>query len=245
MGVGPIAKVLRGLRDIALGAFNDQAQLIRSRLWNYIIILDACRFDYFERAWLKPVKSAWSPGSNTQEWVRRTWPGYYPYKVYSTNPFINSKGLGHFSYTARDHFKEIIDLWLTEWDDDVGTVRPEAVVEATRDAPPMSIIWFLQPHAPYLEWDESLGHPDGMDFLNWTPDRIDELYPQDPATHRAHYWVNVHMVVDQVRELLKSLEPPILITSDHGELLGEGGRRGHPGKSRMKELRLVPVVVIE
>jgi len=97
----------------------------------------------------------------------------------------------------------------------------------------------------HLEWDESRGHPDGMDFLKWTPDRIDELYPQDPATHRAYYWVNVHIVAGQVRELLKSLEPPILITSDHGELLGEGGRRGHPGKSRMRELRMVPVVVIE
>lgn len=253
MDVETIAKEgLRFIRDTFLGAFNHQVQLIhkdpdpRNPPWNYIIILDACRYDYFKRAWHgAPVHRVTSPGSNTHEWVRRTWPSKYEYRLYSCNPFMNSKGLGHWGYHAKDHFKKVIDLWLTHWDEEKGTVPPGAVVDATWDAPPRSIIWFIQPHAPYLSWGKSRGHPDGQDFINWTPDRTDELYPRDPRTHRVHYGINVIKVVQAVQNLITNLEPPILITSDHGELLGEGGIRGHPGKSKRPELRHVPVVIIE
>jgi len=59
------------------------------------------------------------------------------------------------------------------------------------------------------------------------------------------YKANLECVLEQVAVLLKHLTGKIIITSDHGEFLGEGGRYAHPYGSVHPTLVEVPWLAIE
>lgn len=127
--------------------------------WDNLIILDACRYDYFSRVCheyfsgeLRRVKSL---GSHTLEWCLKSFPDRYEDVVYvSGSLFINS-GVGFSSFTARDHFHKIIDACTWGWDEKLGTVHPRQVNRAVRISKERFpdkrfIIHYVQPHAPYI-----------------------------------------------------------------------------------------------
>lgn len=127
--------------------------------WDYLIVLDACRYDYFERVYREylegDLREIVSVGGSTVEWRDGSFPDVYDDIVYvSSNPYINSvssiKG-----FSGADHFGRIYDVWVDCWDEKRGTVLPENVTAAAVDAIAENknkrfIIHYLQPHAPYL-----------------------------------------------------------------------------------------------
>lgn len=144
--------------------------------WDYLLVLDACRYDYFEKVYddyfegdLRRVRS---PGSETSEWCRNVFTEKYDDVVYvSGNPRINSK-VEVRGFDASEHFHEVVDVWDWGWDHELGTVRPEVINEAVLDArgeypDKRIIVQYMQPHAPYL----------GLDPLEYTADR-------DPEDHK-------------------------------------------------------------
>lgn len=129
--------------------------------WDFLIILDACRYDYFARYCkdyfdkenLSIRKSA---GSSTLHWRDKTFTDKYDDIVYiSSNPFINSVGPIH-GFDGRDHFFEVVNVWQTHWDKELGTVLPEDITQSALktikryQSTKRYIIHYLQPHAPYL-----------------------------------------------------------------------------------------------
>ncbi len=137
-----------------------QIRLISSRDWKNLIVLDACRYDYFEKIHENffqggSLKKVHSPASNTIEWCKNTFTEKYQKVVYvSTNPYINSvtevKG-----FNAKKYFSEIFDVWKDGWNTQLGTVHPKtvnkAVAKAKSNYPKKRlIIHYLQPHGPYL-----------------------------------------------------------------------------------------------
>ena len=54
--------------------------------WDYLIILDACRYDYFESLYKEffdgDLEKRISLGSNTIEWCLESFKGYYPDVIY-------------------------------------------------------------------------------------------------------------------------------------------------------------------
>ena len=130
--------------------------------WDYLIVLDACRYDYFEK--LFPhylegrLRSAVSPASDTRDWIEKTFGDRYDGVVYiSANPHINSAGLdiANIGFDPREHFSKIVDVWDFGWNNELGTVPPEKVNDAAVAAKLIHpdkrlIIHYLQPHAPYL-----------------------------------------------------------------------------------------------
>ncbi|HEY49738.1 MAG TPA: hypothetical protein G4O13_06810 [Dehalococcoidia bacterium] len=127
--------------------------------WDYLIVLDACRYDYFERVvdefFVGQLEKRVSQGASTPDWLRSNFPDYYHDVVYvSANTFVNSKvEAGEFD--AKRHFPKIVDVCLFGWDDVLGTVPPRRVVDAALDAMAQFprhrlIIHFVQPHEPYL-----------------------------------------------------------------------------------------------
>jgi len=65
--------------------------------WDYLIVLDACRYDYFSKlvgTYLQgKLEKVYSPASCTLEWCKKSFKEYYNDVVYvSANPYINSKG---------------------------------------------------------------------------------------------------------------------------------------------------------
>ena len=62
--------------------------------WDYLIVLDACRYDYFKEFYQHYLPGVLSKrisvGSSTPEWRDKSFPGFYEGLSYvSTNPFIN------------------------------------------------------------------------------------------------------------------------------------------------------------
>lgn len=226
---------------------NIQKLIIHKLKWKYLIILDACRYDYFKKHWVyNKVYKVNSPASSTLEWLKIVFPDYYDYLLFSCNPFIGNKRSKQWDYHAFEHFKKVICLWDDLWNERFSTVLPKSVYEyCIEKVVPRSIIWFLQPHSPYIDL-ETKKTPD--DFRNLNPKLNPIDWSEKKGTYtteqiRKLYESNLKYVIPYVLKLTEILEKPIIITSDHGELLGEHGIIGHPNIKK-KELREVPLVII-
>ncbi|MFC4987774.1 hypothetical protein [Saliphagus infecundisoli] len=138
--------------------------------WDYCLVLDACRYDVFRDVYDDyldgDVEKRRSVGSSTPEWASRTFTGDHDIAYFSGNPFINDLGIPlselkwgascEYEWTASDHIREVIDVWKSGWDDELGTVPPGALAEAlenhqeeVEDAD-RTVLHYMQPHAPYL-----------------------------------------------------------------------------------------------
>ena len=127
--------------------------------WDYLVILDACRYDYFSELYQDylhgRLEKVISLGSSTLEWCKKSFQEVYRNVIYiSANPYISSKGKVK-GFRASDHFYKVIDVWDWGWDKELGTVHPckvNEVVQRVKDDYPSKrlIIHYLQPHAPYI-----------------------------------------------------------------------------------------------
>lgn len=266
----------------------SQKRLIHETDWEILVILDACRYDYFKnnygeylgvrRAKLDKVKSE---GSNTEEWLRKTFSDVFldDTVYFSANPFINSKEIR--SFPSKDHFDTVFDVWDWGWNNEYGTILPETLEESFlergdeyRDK--RFILHFEQPHAPYLNLNyaemregylsklrailggklaDALGRERFMEIteiLNSalsgdgeredenpsTPEMVAEKYGIE--TLKESYKKNLQFALESVGRLVDKLDSWIVVTSDHGEMLGEDNLYGHFKSSDRPILREVP-----
>jgi hypothetical protein len=266
--------------------------------WDYLIVLDACRYDYFERLYEKylngNLEKRISIGTSTAQWRDKSFPDYYEDVIYiSANPYINSL-VPVRGFLAKDHFHKTFDLWLEDWDEDKGTVLPGIVTERTKliaDAYPHKrvIIHYTQPHEPYIgEGGTGPGYkppaPGGIlqglrgepwivrkimnlssgvfywlgirgNKLIWNIRRFIGVQPAGPMDAvrrefgdeglRKAYEENLKAVLPHVKELVAHLSGRIIITADHGEMLGEDGCYCHWSRATNKQLREIPWLVID
>ncbi|RKY08910.1 MAG: hypothetical protein DRP66_03470 [Planctomycetota bacterium] len=278
---------------------------VMSEKWDYLIILDACRYDYFEQVYKDYIQGdlsrVVSAGSCTNEWRDKSFSDYYEDIVYiSANPQICADQ-PVYDYCAGEHFSEVHEIWKDGWDREKGTVLPQTLTEAALEIISRSpnsgkryIIHYLQPHAPYL----GLSHETGG-YLNADINKVRSLVgaggnapvsgfkvklfrllmrlfernrlltnkpqwflrkflaipPKAPLEAawrsagrcglRKAYKANLTAVLQQVAVLIRNLSGGIIVTSDHGELLGEGGCYGHPPGSTNPLLLTVPWLVVD
>jgi hypothetical protein len=261
--------------------------------WDYLIILDACRYDFFKEVYKKYfseglLKKATSPASYTIEWLNKLFLNYYKDIIYiSANPLINSRKETVWSkhtFNAKEHFYKIIDVWNFGWDEKIDIVPPQKVNQATYNClakypSKRFIIHYIQPHDPYIT----------KNYLKYLTKRINKLTERDrnktsnklkiffgrkfrktfgsspiwkiynlvfggyssqaSAIYLREGWIgirqaykeNLEYVLNYVRELIDNLPPgKIIITSDHGELLGEGRHYWHYKDIKHPKLREVP-----
>ncbi|WP_306060655.1 hypothetical protein [Natronococcus wangiae] len=138
--------------------------------WDYCLVLDACRYDVFDEVYDDyldgTVEKRWSAGSSTPEWAYRTFTGDHDIAYFSGNPFINDLGIPlnelkwgascDYEWTATAHISDVFDVWKSGWNDELGTVPPEALAKSFRthrDAArraDRTVLHYMQPHAPYL-----------------------------------------------------------------------------------------------
>jgi hypothetical protein len=280
----------------------DKIDIINER-WDYLIILDACRYDYFDRLYRDyfdgDLTKKISTGSCTNEWRDKSFPDYYDDIVYiSANPQI-SANLPVYGYLAKEHFHKVYEIWKTGWDSQSGTVLPETLtnvaIDIIRKTPGKRfIIHYIQPHAPYLMAEiEPHGYDTGdihadrtlagsekygkssapkewllknllklfkntnilTNYPEWILRQLLGMPPgcaMDAARRKygrkmlpKAYEATLQRTLAQVTVLLKHLTGKIIITSDHGELLGENRRYAHPYGSLDPTLIEVPWLTIE
>ncbi len=276
---------------------------IMEQQWDYLIILDACRYDYMEQVWQNFFTGKFSKkisiGSSTLEWRDKTFREYYSDVIYiSTNPYINSlasvKG-----FAGKEHFYKVYDVWRDHWDRDTNAVLPGAVTKAAIDAikqnpDKKAIIHYVQPHEPYIgpnapsfdfhrpqpiqarlidknsQQQRKISIKDRIlriisDFCyqkgitgRFSLWRIRKFLKMPPMSHmdairrnqgkeglRLAYKENLNIVLKHVVELVDAITGKIIITADHGELLGENGLYSHWPGSKNKLLLEIPWLEID
>lgn len=127
--------------------------------WDYLVILDACRYDYFSNVYkdyfLGELKKGISTGSSTPEWCKNSFLNFYSDVIcVSGNPYVNSRQEVD-GFCAKDHFLKVVDVWNFGWSDKLGTVPPKKINEYTLNfvkkfPRKRFIIHYLQPHESYL-----------------------------------------------------------------------------------------------
>ncbi|MFB6301613.1 MAG: hypothetical protein ABEH78_01945 [Haloferacaceae archaeon] len=240
--------------------------------WDNLIILDACRYDHFRE--LSPVpgrlESRWSMASSTGLFLRRNFEHRTCHDtVYVTgNPMYRAEQYGYDESVGRSTFHDTVDVWETDWDEEFNTVRPEAMVDPSKEAhdeyaDKRLIVHFLQPHAPFIgETGERIKRQSGSGVIaNMVEDAerrggkpVWSLVQEgvvDVETARQAYRENVEIALPHVAELVSHFEGKTVITADHGELLGEMAwpipyrQYGHPNRVWTKHLTRVPWHVVE
>lgn len=216
-----------------------------------LIILDACRYDYLrdlleERDYNVTVRQVRSPCTNTHEWARTVWSGEYDINYISAIPYFGNQEMtgpnDGPTYNASEHFSNVVEAWRIPYANE-GPVYPsymaEVVISNMRDR---TVAHFSNPHMPHIG-DPPLG-----------PDQVEgpSLRRIGPAGEVSNDYLRRSYKGDLLRAWLEGVEPilesidddrRIVISSDHGELLGEDGLYGHNKNHEL--IRIVPWAEIQ
>lgn len=220
----------------------DQGINILSEDWDVLAILDACRYDSFaKRANIQgELKKVRSKASATDPFLRKNLSGKDATDaVYVTgNPQFYRIQNGIYDVDPIDcEFYDTINVWQDNWDEEHRTVRPEivtdAAIRAAENYPNKRIlVHYLQPHAPYIGPTGQEHLP--TDVLNfWTSYKKGEI-EVDLEVVRQAYHENLDLVLEDVKRLFTEIEGKIVVSADHGEMLGERSgllptrKYGHP-----------------
>lgn len=211
-------------------------QSILEREWDNLILLDACRYDLFaETAELPGVlMKRRSVASATPGFIRETFEGgtFHDIVYVTSNPYVDIL-LPDGTFHAVDH------VWRDGWDEELATVHPDTMADRARAAqdryPDKRIlVHYLQPHYPFVGEirvsegntfgvrDEALtGRTLGAEDRKPTPfERLQAGELSREEVWRA-YRSNLEYALPSVEALMTDLPGLNVITSDHGNALGE------------------------
>lgn len=277
------------LRNVSPGKFNVLDEM---NGWDVLVVLDACRFDAFERVNHLPGKLAKriSAGSHTATWLKHTFAGREQecrQIVYlAANPHVSPAFLPRLG--VEGGFAHIDELWRTHWDAEHYTVMPEAAFERlvalmekfpimlnggrrpqTTPGPvpfspvpvlPVSpsykfIVHLLQPHEPFVgrtrievPSKQTRVLPVSEDGTPLPYARELSLLADGLVTHQQIYQAyddNLRRALEALEHALPRIPGRVVVTADHGELLGEYGMVGHYEEMYVPELIEVPYFVCE
>lgn len=141
-----------------------QKEKILTTSWDILIVLDACRYDFFKNNYKDflsgELSCVYTEGKNTADFINNLLDKSFKDVVYvSTSPWINSKGIGPLKVNRFVH--SVVDLWDTSWNSEFGTVLPSEVSKHSKEIIGQNqgkrvIIHYMQPHEPYINFVTTL-----------------------------------------------------------------------------------------
>jgi hypothetical protein len=174
-----------------------------------------------------------SRGSATSEWLRANVAG----RNLSDTVYVTANPqLERHREDWDVQFHEIVNVWLDEgWDEETGTVRAEtltdAAIEAIERFPDKRIlVHYMQPHYPFVPSESEVDkqhlrtitnsddHATGENVWNM---KFTGRLPMSDEEIWSMYVDNLEYVLKSVNELLAHLSGKTVITSDHGNYVGE------------------------
>lgn len=194
--------------------------------WDVLIVLDACRFDAFQEHAAFPghLQAVTSQGSVTPEWLRANLAG----RDLSDTVCVSANGhyvkLSDELDTNWHAFEGVVEDDLADAEDSLLVASPDTVTERARTALEQYprkrvVIHYIQPHLPFLGKIGDQHFELGKNLVE---------IGTDPSVDRDRivdaYHENLKLVLSSVERLLDTAEPNmgrVVITSDHGELLGD------------------------
>lgn len=242
--------------------------------WDNLIILDACRYDFFKEVNHLPgdLEKVVSTASHSAEFMNKNFVGgQFHDTIYVTANRWADRLL-------EDDTFFMVEATAAEgehkYDVDWAERHPENVVKLALDTADSFrnkryIIHFMQPHAQYFgpqaqKFREQLTQQCGVSFIKSGPDTgtdterqltdLKEAY-EDGLISREQlhdvYRENLEFVLGYVEEMIDELGGKTVITADHGEMLGDRlpplfiESTKHPGHTYSDPLRNVPWFVID
>ncbi len=226
--------------------------------WDNLIILDACRHDVFSEVIDIDGKLSFrrTLGTATPQYVPANFAGrdLKDTVILSVNGWYRKKLSGIDTEIHNLIDIETMDLPSSAYDSDFGIPLPSIVTQQAIEAAETYsdkrlIVHHNQPHYPYLgEYGRSLFTESTSALPNAIRARNETT---DPSEVQAAYRENLEFILDEVKKLLPNLEGKTVITSDHGEMLGERHTimpvrdYGHPSGIYNEELTCVPWFIID
>ena len=223
--------------------------------WDVIIVLDACRVDLMrsvcdEYEFLpssQNLETIRSIGSMSKDWIERTFSSDFQ-KYISTTAYVTGN-----CFTQKAKFEckpEILDeVWTYAWDDSISTIPARPITDRAIDtwqsqspAPNKMIVHYMQPHVPFVNAPDIGDYGDPDDF----GERFADIWSRvgediDYQTVWDAYLDNLRYALEDVRLLLNNIDAnSVVITSDHGNAIGEWGLSGHPSGALHPTIRRVP-----
>jgi hypothetical protein len=191
--------------------------------WDVLVILDGCRLDLFseESSLEGKTSSVESAGSESREFMH----SYFQGESYHDTVYVTANP--HTSKLESGIFHDIKKIYNTHWDSELETVRPESVTSVVKETDDMYpekrlIIHYMQPHFPFIgETGQKIDRDNlGSDGDIWTPLRFGRLSVNEEMVWEA-YAENYRLVENEVSEIHSSIAGKTVVTSDHGNLVGE------------------------
>lgn len=228
--------------------------------WDNLIILDGCRYDTFKAhtKYCESLQYRYSRGTSTFEFLVSNFANQtLNDTVYVTaNPqFYRQRG------TLNTEFNACIDIWKTDgWDENYKTVLPEtttkyALSAAKKHPHKKLIIHYIQPHYPFIgsntTFDKKQLHSADNNRKAFWNELLTGDIDIDTEEIRTLYAENLSITLPYVHQLVDELEGKIVITSDHGNIIGERAfpipirEWGHPPGIYVEELTKVPWLEIQ
>jgi hypothetical protein len=243
---------------------------IFSEEWDLAIVLDACRVDAMKQVedeydFIGHVDGIWSVGSASHEWTTQTFHRKYIDEFrrtafLSSNPFshrtlIDGKTppydsvfpFGSFAWQPirREDlaYYEHVSSDGTKFDDTVPPwkVTDRLIAVGREEKYSRVLAHYFQPHRPFLTRTEE---PMVENDLRY--DYPYDMYERGELTYDElwdAYLDNLRAVLDCVGVLLENFDAErVIMTADHGQLIGELGITGHPGGVPLPQVKRVPWV---
>jgi hypothetical protein len=261
------------MQAVLRAKFGDERE-IHNRDWDNMIILDACRYDIFQQyadigGKIEPTVSK---ASSSVGFYRENFSGrnHNDTVLVTQNPHVEREvEAGTFYKRVTTFDRDEAEQW------EGGKPKPVfdiAKSEINSISDKKFIIHFMQPHAPYhgkkaeelranlhaekgivftsFDSDEKITEADPNKVYHNIPDAAEGGVDISYEKHREIYIENFLEVQKYVLDLLEILNGRTVITSDHGELLGDPPtlcptKYKHPGGTYCQELRVVPWCVVE
>lgn len=230
---------------------------------------DAFQQVALEYDWLDGVTSAWSVGSASPEWYGKTFApdvdvemgrvGIVTANPFSAKPSERAAGAPPGSLPLTDRGVGYLDeVWRNAWyDDPVSTVPPDVVtdraISAWRDRRKHGVnrlvVHYMQPHIPFITRPEWFGKRGDLSYFG-EPEMEEGTDPWHKVRQGRlpvdEFWIayldNLRWGLEAVDVLRRSVDARLLITSDHGNGMGEFGIWSHPPNQPHPILRRIPWV---
>lgn len=219
--------------------------------WDNLLILDACRCDMLaDRDIPGRLEARISRGSSSTEFLLGNFRGR---DLRDTVYVTANAHLQKYRNRIDPELHAEYHVFDEEgWHEDLNTVLPETMnqyaLEAHEEHPNKRlIVHYIQPHQPFIG-------ETGRELFDPGPDSPWAKYLEGRAEFtkeqlRQAFEENLDIVLPYVRELLEELPGRTVVTSDHGQMLGERSfpipfrDYGHPEGVHVRELVQIPWLV--
>lgn len=207
--------------------------------WDWIIICDAGRADAFKDIYKRFFNGDFYTVYNggfgfTANWFSHHFPNKYDYHLFHGGLPIYAFSHNPNNYDEREHFNDVTAWEEYDWDERRSMCPPDVVIDVVKETDvDTGIIRFLQPHNPYRKLNNIYGTQHAKQYTN------NEL--------KVAYYDNYSWVLEEIaNKLLPILSGDIVITSDHGQCLGDCGQYLHgPDHEKHDHLVNVPFFILD